>query len=72
MKAKVVILPTGEISIVTQEGTFEGGQGKINALLAALNLEGLNIKLDKPMEQHRHDGPEGVHAHSHGGYTHSH
>ena len=70
MKAKIVIGLDGSIGIVTEQGTFEAGSAKIEALLQALNLDGLDIRLEKPVEQHRHDEPEKLHAH--GGYVHSH
>ena len=70
MKAKIVIGLDGSIGIVTEQGTFEAGSAKVEALLKALNLDGLDIRLDKPMEQHRHDEPDKLHAH--GGQVHSH
>ena len=70
MKANIVITLDGQVNIVTTEGTFEAGSLAIDKLLAALNLDGLNIKLDQPIEQHRHDGPEHVHAHSHADHSH--
>ncbi len=70
MKAKIVIGLDGSIGIVTEQGTFEAGSAKIEALLEALNLDGLDIRLEKPVEQHRHDEPEKLHTH--GGHVHSH
>jgi hypothetical protein len=64
MKANIVILPTGEVSIVTQEGAFEAGKERIEALLQALKLQGLKIDLAGQIEQHRHDD-EGGHLANH-------
>lgn len=58
MRAKIVVALDGKVGIVTQEGTFQQGNKIIESLLAELNLEGLDIKLDRPLEQHAHDHPE--------------
>lgn len=63
MKANIVITPDGQISIITQEGNLEGGQAAINKLLAALNVQGTKIKLNGPIEQHRHTPGQQVHNH---------
>lgn len=65
MKAQIVITLEGEISVVTQEGNFEDGKARIEALLAALKAQGLEIDLAGAIEQHRHDDPGEVHAHEH-------
>jgi hypothetical protein len=65
MVTNIIITLEGEVLIVTQEGTFEAGKEVIEKLLEELKLEGIDLSLDKPIEQHRH-GPEGhIHAHSH-------
>jgi hypothetical protein len=67
MKAQIVITLDGQIQVVTQEGTYEGGKLAIEKLLARLNAQGLKIELTGPVEQHRHDDPAQVrgHVHSH-------
>lgn len=57
MKARAVILPDGQISIITQEGTFEEGKAAVQRLMAALGAEGVEVTIDpaKDFEQHRHD-----------------
>lgn len=72
MKANIVITLDGQVNIVTTEGSFEAGSFAIEKLLSALNLDGLNISLEKPIEQHRHDGDGHLHAHSHADQGHSH
>lgn len=63
MKAKIMITLDGEIRMVTEEGSFEAGSDKIEKLLELLNLNGLDIKLDGAIEQHRHNDPEKLHTH---------
>lgn len=58
MRAKVIVALDGRVGIITQEGSFEQGNKVIESLLAELNLNDLEIKLDRPMEQHAHDHPE--------------
>ena len=69
MKAQIVITPEGKVMLVTREGDFEAGSKKIKALLEALKLQGLDISLEGPIEQHRHDdesaGTVSHQAHSH-------
>ncbi len=57
MKAQIVITLDGQVSLITQEGTYEGGTAKIESLLAELKAQGLEINLTGPVEQHRHDEP---------------
>lgn len=54
MKAEIVISPSGEVTVVTREGTFAGGVEKITALLEALRSAGVAVE-DAKFEQHRHD-----------------
>lgn len=70
MKAKIAISLNGEIRIITKEGSFETGSDKIEKLIELLNLDGLNIKLDGAIEQHRHDEPEKLYEYQ--GYIHNH
>jgi len=68
MKAKIVITLDGQISIVTQEGSFEEGKARIESLLAKLEVQGININLTNEVEQHRHDEDGNTvsgHVHSH-------
>lgn len=69
MRCNIVITPDGQISAITQEGTFEDGGKAINDLFAAMKANGIKVELTKPIEQHRHDDEPGVKAHSH---VHSH
>ena len=71
MKANIVITLEGQVQIITQEGSFEAGQAKIAALLAALQAQGLEISLDGPVEQHRHGPNDNLHAHTHAGGHHA-
>lgn len=65
MKAQIVITLDGQVSVVTQEGSFENGKLAIDKLLASLKAQGLTIELTGPVEQHRHDDPDQVHGHVH-------
>lgn len=67
MKAQIVITLDGQVQVVTQAGTFEGGKLAIEKLLASLKARDVNIELTGPVEQHRHDDAAGVrqHVHSH-------
>lgn len=67
MKARIVITLDGQVQVVTQEGSYEGGKLAIEKLLAAIKAQGLAIELTGPVEQHRHDDPGQVqrHVHSH-------
>lgn len=61
MQADIAIGPNGEVTVITREGTFQGGVEKIAALVNTLkNLE-IDIK-DVKVEQHRHDD-EKIHIH---------
>lgn len=65
MKAEVVISPSGEVTIVTREGTFDGGKEKVEQLLARLKASGVKIQGEPKFEQHRHDEEELKHRHHH-------
>lgn len=54
MKAEIVISPSGEVTVITREGTFAEGTEKISALLEALKASGVAVG-DVRFEQHRHD-----------------
>lgn len=55
MKANIVITLDGEVSIITQEGDFETGKAKIEQLIEELKILGVDLNLEKSIEQHRHD-----------------
>lgn len=61
MQADIIIGPNGEVTIITREGTYQGGVEKITALLGVLESRGINVE-DMKIEQHRHDD-EQVHDH---------
>lgn len=68
MRIRVVILPDGQISVFTDEGSFAEGKEKIEAVFAALQVKGIQFVETSPVEQHRHDH-EPLESHTH---THSH
>lgn len=68
MKATIIITADGKISVITKEGTFEGGRQEIKKLLASLGIEGIEIASiddEKDFEQHRHDSESHAHLHAH-------
>ena len=54
MQARIVITLDGQVTLITRAGTFEAGRERIEALLAELAAGGLQVSLDRPVEQHRH------------------
>lgn len=54
MKAEIVISPSGEVTIITREGSFVEGTERISALLEALRAARVAVE-DVKFEQHRHD-----------------
>jgi len=64
MKARIVILPTGQVSIFVDEGTLETGKVAIERLLGELQAQGVTFDSVGAVEQHRHDDE---HAHTHAG-----
>jgi len=54
MKARIVILPTGQISVFVEEGSFEDSRLAIARLLAELEAQGLDFESIGQTEQHRH------------------
>jgi len=58
ISANIVITLDGQMSIITREGSFDEGKARIEAILASLDLEGIKVDLDRPVEQHKH-GPNG-------------
>ena len=55
MKAKIVVLPTGQISVFVEEGSFEDGKLAIARLLSELEAQGLDFESVSDVEQHRHE-----------------
>jgi len=64
MKARIAILPTGQVSIFVDEGTLETGAKAIEQLLAELDAQGVAFDSVSAVEQHRHDDHK-VEEHSH-------
>lgn len=54
MRAKIVILPNGQISTFIEEGSFEEGKQALAQLLAELEAEGMDFASVNEVEQHRH------------------
>lgn len=57
MRADIVITLDGQIRLITQEGSFEEGKVRLEGLLKALKVQGVEVQLEGPVEQHRHDDP---------------
>jgi len=55
MKARIVILPTGQISAFVEEGNFEEARVALQRLLAQLEAQGLDFESVSDVEQHRHE-----------------
>ena len=55
MKARIVILPTGQITIFVEEGNFEDAKLSLNRFLAKLEAQGLDLESAGEVEQHRHE-----------------
>jgi hypothetical protein len=64
MKARIVILPTGQVSIFVDEGTLESGARAIEQLFDELEAQGVTFDSVSTVEQHRHNDQK-VEAHSH-------
>lgn len=64
MKARIVILPSGQVSVFVDEGTFETGAKAIKQLFTELDAQGVQFDSVSAVEQHRHDEQK-VEAHSH-------
>jgi len=54
MRAKIVILPSGQLSVFVEEGSFEDGRLAITRLLSELEAQGLDFESIGQAEQHRH------------------
>ena len=61
MKARVVILPDGQISVFVDEGTFESASPELEKFFKNLSASGVKIESLSQAEQHRHDG-QSTHA----------
>lgn len=55
MKARIVILPDGQVSAFVDEGTFEGDVPLLDKFFKSLEASGLKIQSISQAEQHRHD-----------------
>ena len=64
MKARIVILPNGQVSIFVDEGTLETGEKAIRRLFSDLDAQGIAFDSVSAVEQHRHDDQK-VEEHSH-------
>jgi hypothetical protein len=64
MKIKVTISSDGQLTLITQEGDFEGGKTTLEALLGALKAQGVAATQVGQVETHRHDTLP-VHQHEH-------
>lgn len=64
MRARIVIMPTGQVSIFIDEGTLETGKVAIEKLFGDLQAQGVTFDSISAVEQHRHDDE---HAHTHVG-----
>jgi hypothetical protein len=54
MKARIVILPDGQVLIFVDEGTLETGKVDIEKLLSDLRAQGVAFDSVSAVEQHRH------------------
>jgi len=71
MRVRIVV-KEGKLGFFTETGTFiEGGQA-IFALKQQLGLAGLEVALDGPVEQHRHDDQPAQTYTEQGQLSHSH
>jgi len=64
VKLKLLLTPDGRLLVSVPEGTFEEARAAVEAVLRDLDLDGLPLVLETPIEQHRHDS-EGVEARRH-------
>ena len=72
MRMRIVIMPTGEIGLFSEQGTFAEGERDLTRLLNELGAAGLQFSQIGDVEQHRHDDTT-VHEHAYeGGEQHDH
>jgi hypothetical protein len=55
MKARVVILPNGQVSVFVDEGAFETAAPELEKFFEQLGAAGIKIEALGQAEQHRHD-----------------
>jgi len=55
MKARVVILPSGQVSVFIDEGTFETATPELAKFFEKLKASEVKIEAISQAEQHRHD-----------------
>jgi len=65
VKARIVITTDGQVSVFVDEGTMETGREAIERLFAALAAQGVSVRWDGKVEQHRHDREAVGHVHVH-------
>jgi|GEM_PF-1274453 len=54
MRVRIVV-KDGKVGFFTETGGFVEGVEQLIALQQQLGLAGLNVQMDGPVEQHRHD-----------------
>lgn len=55
MKTRIVILPTGQISVFVEEGNFEEARLALQRFLTELQAQGFDFASVSDVEQHRHE-----------------
>jgi len=55
MKIEITMDRFGGLTMVTQEGDFESGEATLNALVAALQAQGVSVANASSVETHNHD-----------------
>jgi hypothetical protein len=71
LKIRVKIHRDGKLELITTEGDFQAGKTTLEALLGALQAQGVDATLVGQVETHRHDlelavaGEASAHLHSH-------
>jgi hypothetical protein len=54
MNIKITITQDGTLSLITQNGDFETGKATLEALLQALQAQGVQAEQVAPVETHNH------------------
>jgi hypothetical protein len=54
MKIKVTIKQDGTLDLITQDGDFDTGKATLEALLQALQAQGVEAQQTAPVETHNH------------------
>ena len=66
MRIRIVLMPTGEIGLFSEQGTFTEGDQELTRLLNELGATGIQFAQIGDVEQHRHDDMT-THQHVHEG-----